>query len=46
MDKPGWTSFRLAVGSLAAGNTIYVVIGAGETDVNDGFDLDFTISRF
>jgi hypothetical protein len=38
-------SFDRELGMLAAGNTIYVSVGPDETDVDDSFDLDFTITR-
>lgn len=38
-------SFDRQLGRLAAGDSIYVVIGADETDLDDSFDLDFTIGR-
>jgi len=38
-------SFDRRLGHLSRGDTIYVIIGPGETDVNDHFDLDFTIGR-
>lgn len=39
-------SFDQQLGRLAAGDTIYVVVGADETDLDDAFDLDFTIGRY
>jgi hypothetical protein len=38
--------FDRELGTLAAGDSIYVSIGAGETDRNDSFGLDFSICRF
>jgi len=38
--------FDRELGTLAAGDSIYVSIGAGETDKNDSFGLDFSISHF
>ena len=38
--------FNRELGYLAAGDSIYVSIGAGETDKNDSFGLDFSISHF
>jgi hypothetical protein len=37
--------FDRELGRLPAGTTIYVVVGPDETDVNDGFNLDFSIER-
>ena len=37
--------FNRSLGRLSTGDTIYVAIGPGETDVNDSFDLDFAIAR-
>lgn len=39
------SSFDCDLGPLAAGATIYVSVGPDETDVDDSFDLDFTIER-
>ena len=39
-------SFDRELGRLSAGDTIYVVAGPGDTDVNDSFDLDFSIGRY
>jgi len=37
--------FDRQLGRLAAGETICVAVGADETDLDDSFDLDFTIGR-
>ena len=37
--------FDRELGRLSTGDTIYVIIGAGETDLDDSFDLDFSIGR-
>ena len=44
-SREGMT-FDRDLGQLSAGDIIYVVIGAGETDVNDTFELDFSIGRY
>jgi hypothetical protein len=38
-------SFDRPLGKLSRGDTIYVAVGPGETDSDDGFGLDFTIAR-
>ena len=38
-------SFDRPLGRLSSGDIIYVIIGPGETDMNDSFNLDFTIGR-
>ena len=38
--------FDRELGMLAAGDSIYVSISAGETDKNDSFGLSFSIGRF
>jgi hypothetical protein len=38
-------SFDRELGTLGAGDVIYVAIGPGEVDAEDGFDLDFSIMR-
>lgn len=38
-------TFDRDLGTLPAGETIYVSVGPDETDVDDSFDLDFTIAR-
>jgi hypothetical protein len=38
-------AFDRDLGLLAAGATIYVSVGPDETDVDDSFDLDFSITR-
>ena len=37
--------FDRALGSLSNGDTVYVAVGPHEVDVNDGFDIDFSIAR-
>jgi len=39
-------SFDRQLGHVTAGNTIYVIIGPDETDLDDSFDLDYTIGRY
>jgi hypothetical protein len=38
-------SFDRPLGKLSRGDMIYVAVGPGETDSDDGFTLDFTIAR-
>jgi hypothetical protein len=38
-------SFDREVGRLSAGDVIYVAVGPHEVDLEDGFELDFTIVR-
>lgn len=44
--NPGIGSFDVYLGSLDAGDTIYVGLGPNGTDGSDSFDWDFTIARF
>ena len=37
--------FDRALGALSNGDTVYVAVGPHEVDVNDGFDIDFSIAR-
>ncbi len=39
-------AFDRELGRLSAGETIFVAIGPGETDLDDSFDLDFSIGRY
>ena len=41
-NSPG--SYPIPFGTLAAGDTISVAVGAGATSLNDRLDLDFTVS--
>jgi hypothetical protein len=38
-------SFDRELGRLSAGDTVYVAVGPDEVDLNDSFDLDFSIAR-
>ena len=37
--------FDRALGTLSNGDTVYVAVGPHEVDVNDGFDIDFSLAR-
>jgi hypothetical protein len=34
------------LGQLSGGDIIYVVVAPGDTDVNDTFELDFSVGRY
>lgn len=44
--NPDGVSFDRPLGALAGGDTVYVLIGPGETAMDDAFGLDFAIERY
>jgi hypothetical protein len=38
-------SFDRALGNLSAGDIVYVAVGPGDVDAEDGFEIDFSIIR-